>query len=261
MAGKDVTKVDSGFYNAVNHDRVYQAEEFNRIFEGIIADGIFSTIGRAFVVEPRGGNLEITIGTGRAWFDSTWTNADTIKILEIPEPAPILPRIDLVVLEINKDERQNYFKIVTGDPDDEPKPPALVKSEYITQYALAQINVGKGSEYTSVKPEDITDLRGTEDTPYSSGILQQLTIEELLAKWNLQIDETKELLTADEKAWMDQTKDDVLAWYADLKVIISDDLAIKLREEMTEVKNHCDTKVDELEAYVKGIVWAEEEEY
>lgn len=258
---KAIKKVSGGFYDASNHDRTYRAEEFNRIFEGIIADGIFSTIGNAFVVEPRGGNLEITVGKGRAWFDNTWTNSETPLILEIREPAPVLPRKDLVVIEINKEDRQNYIKIIDGTPSEEPVRPNLIKTEDITQYPLAELNIGKGSEFVSISYDDIVDLRGTEETPYSSGILQQLTIEELLANWEKQISETKELLTYDEKKWMDETKAEVLAWYHDLQIVIDDNLAIKLRQEMTETKTYCDDKLTELEEYVKGIGWAENEEY
>ena len=30
-----------GFYNSREHDRVYDAEDFSSMFDGIIADGIF----------------------------------------------------------------------------------------------------------------------------------------------------------------------------------------------------------------------------
>ena len=42
--------VTYGFYNALNHDRLYDAIQMSSIFDGIIRDGIFSTIGDTMIV-------------------------------------------------------------------------------------------------------------------------------------------------------------------------------------------------------------------
>ena len=41
-----------GFYNSVDHDRVYDATQFGSIFDGVINDGVFQNIGDLFAVSP-----------------------------------------------------------------------------------------------------------------------------------------------------------------------------------------------------------------
>ena len=66
--------ITSGFFNSVNHDRLYDAEQVSSIFDGIIKDGVYESIGDAFMVTPNSDlNDSIIVGTGRAWFDHTWT--------------------------------------------------------------------------------------------------------------------------------------------------------------------------------------------
>ena len=87
------------------------------IFDGLIVDGIFSSIGTAFNVRAAGG-LTVNIGIGRAWFNHTWTLNDSILPLEAPEAEVLLDRIDAVVIEVNAIEsvRANSIKFVTGIP-------------------------------------------------------------------------------------------------------------------------------------------------
>ena len=41
----------SGFYNSINGDRTYNAEQMSSIFDGIINDGVFASIGKVFQVK------------------------------------------------------------------------------------------------------------------------------------------------------------------------------------------------------------------
>ena len=44
-----------GFFNSENGDRKYNAEQMSAIFDGIIADGVFTTIGDHMAVAGRYG--------------------------------------------------------------------------------------------------------------------------------------------------------------------------------------------------------------
>ena len=48
--------VTCGFYNSLNGDRKYNAIQMGRIFDGLIGDGVFATVGNAFVVKAANGN-------------------------------------------------------------------------------------------------------------------------------------------------------------------------------------------------------------
>ena len=132
-----------GFYNSQNGDRTYDATDISSIFDGIIKDGVFMSIGDAFIVSAANG-MQVKVGSGRAWFNHTWTY-NSVPSLHTIEPADlVLNRIDTVVLEINASEevRANSIKVIKGTPATNPVAPTLINTELVHQYPLADIYVG-----------------------------------------------------------------------------------------------------------------------
>lgn len=122
--------VSSGFFNSLNGDRKYNAAQMSAIFDGLIIDGVFASIGTAFAVKAAGG-LTVNVGIGKAWFDHTWTVNDSILPMTAPEAEVLLDRIDAVVLEVNGMEsvRENTIKFVKGNPSSAPSRPTLTNEE------------------------------------------------------------------------------------------------------------------------------------
>ena len=83
--------VSSGFFNSLNGDRKYNAAQMSAIFDGLIIDGVFASIGTAFAVKAAGG-LTVNVGVGKAWFDHTWTVNDSILPMTAPEAEGLLDR-------------------------------------------------------------------------------------------------------------------------------------------------------------------------
>lgn len=157
-----------GFYNSSGGDRVYDALQISRFFDGILVDGIYESIGNCFRVTALGGSMNVRVGTGRAWFNHTWTYNDAYITLTCQNADPLLNRIDVVYLETNSDNavRANSVGILTGTPASSPVPPALTQNGIKMQYALAHVMVRGG--VTQIIQGDITDYVGSEDTPYAS---------------------------------------------------------------------------------------------
>ena len=172
--------VTYGFYNSSNGDRKYNALQFSRLFEGIIRDGVFSTVGGSLMVVAAS-NLTVNISPGRAWFNNTWTNNDALLPLTLDPAEAILNRYDAIVLEVAPNERENRFKIVKGTPATNPIKPVMVKSGGIYQYPLAYIYVGKGVE--SISQANISNAVGTAECPFITGALQQVTTNDIIAQW------------------------------------------------------------------------------
>jgi hypothetical protein len=157
-----------GFYDSVSSDRLYTARQFGQLFDGLIYDGVYEDYGDHFeVVEDSG--MNILIKSGRAWFKSTWSLNDSNLSDTVPTADPLLPRIDIVYLEINLGSgvRANKIDIVTGTPASSPVPPTLTQSGDVWQYPLAHIYVGAG--VTSISDANITNKMGTVDCPYVTG--------------------------------------------------------------------------------------------
>ena len=151
-----------GFYNSVSGDRVYDAEQFGRMFDGIILDGVFKSIGDIFAVTANSG-MTVAVGTGRAWFNHTWTLNDSNVYLTVPNSGAH-PRIDSVVLEINQDTRTNSIKVISG-VEGSGSAPELTNTEFIKQYRLCNIEVDTG--VTSIQQDDIISTVGTDECPYA----------------------------------------------------------------------------------------------
>lgn len=192
--------VTFGFYNSIDHDRVYNASHMSSIFNGIIKDGVFMSIGTALQVTP-GTGLSIVVGVGRAWFNSTWTDNDSPLTLPVSLPDLVLPRIDTVVLEINATDevRANSFKIIEGTPATNPVPPVLTNTSTIHQYPLANISVPIG--ITEFTPAYIVNKIGSSQCPYITGILSTINTDGLVAQWEQEFmdwfDEMKDQLSVD----------------------------------------------------------------
>ena len=45
----------SGFFNSVNGDRLYNADQMSHIFEGLITDGVYESVGNKLAVQPNSG--------------------------------------------------------------------------------------------------------------------------------------------------------------------------------------------------------------
>ena len=206
--------VTSGFYDSLNHDRRYSSIQFGSIFDGVIRDGVFQHVGSRLMVSQNSGMM-ISVGTGRAWFNHTWTYNDSILPLTVPQSEVILDRVDAVVLEVDAREegRINTIKIVKGTPTSKnAKPPAMLKEKNRWQYPLAYIKVAAG--VTSIRTADITNKVGTSDCPFVTAPLDKMSIDDLVKQWADQWRVFYENETADMNKTNAFWKEQWRIWYA-----------------------------------------------
>ena len=148
--------VTSGFFNSnpETHDRLYNAEEVGSLLDGIITDGILETYGDHFLVQA-GSGLNVTVGSGRGWYDGTWIYNDDTITLPVEANTTGNPRYDAVVIDINKTDavRANTIQVVTGT--DSSTGPVLPSQGAHKQFALAIITV----DATGSSISQVTDKR------------------------------------------------------------------------------------------------------
>lgn len=208
--------VSSGFFNSLNGDRKYDAAQMSAIFDGLIIDGVFASIGTAFAVKAAGG-LTVNVGIGKAWFDHTWTVNDSILPMTAPEAEVLLDRIDAVVLEVNGTEsvRENTIKFVKGNPSSAPSRPTLTNEGNVHQYPICYIYRKYGTAV--INQADITPMVGTESTPFVTGILQTISLDELLGKWQDELDRFTDARSKEVDDWIAQEESDFTAWFNKMK--------------------------------------------
>lgn len=198
-----------GFFNSENGDRKYNAEQMSAIFDGIIADGVFTTIGDHMAVTA-GTGMQVLVGTGKAWFDHTWNVNDAAYPLTIAASDVTLSRIDAIVLETNHSDsvRLNKLRVVQGTVASSPVKPTLTNSEKVHQHPLAWVTVAPG--VTKIAASAIENAVGTSACPFVTGVIETTAIDDLFNQWNGEFDE----------------------WFDNLKAQLSDNVVANLQKQI-----------------------------
>ena len=93
--------ITSGFYNSVNGDRKYDAEQLSSMFDGFISEGVFATCGEAFAITP-GTGLRVVMAPGRAWLNHRWVLNDAPLSIDIPaNSASVGYKLHAIVLDVD----------------------------------------------------------------------------------------------------------------------------------------------------------------
>lgn len=187
----------SGFFNSVNHDRTYDADTFGSMFDGVINDGVFRTWGDGMVVTAVGG-MTVAVGTGRAWFNHTWTVVTADERLTLAASSPSMPRIDAVVLRVDKSTsvRRNRIYIKQGQASGSPSRPALENTSTVREYVLADIRVNNGA--TAISQSNITNQIGR-DTSFAELVNNTFDSANLIKQWESQFQDFIRNSTLDPK--------------------------------------------------------------
>lgn len=225
-----------GFYNSLNGDRSYDATQISSIFDGIIKDGVFMSIGSALIVTA-GTGMTVIVGEGRAWFDHTWSLNTAPMPIELDQSDVLQDRIDTIVLEIDStvSVRANRILKIKGQPSTNPVSPSLIWTSTKKQYPLCDIRVNRGS--TSIIQANITNRVGTSDTPFVTGILETINIDSLIAQWQDQWTIWFNQETINAKADLEAFETEIMLWFEDIKDTLGEDAAVGLYNKITELAN------------------------
>lgn len=181
-----------GFFNSIDQDRVYQADDMTKPYEMLVSNGVFATqrgtpSNQLQVYADEG--MTIRVKAGRGIFFDKWFLNDADLILSVQYSEPTLSRIDSVVVEIDKTEsvRGARIYIKKGTPNSSPVPPAMTRTDYIKEYRLANITIGPNVQ--SIAQKNIQDTRGMSDCGWVTSLIQQLDTSTLYEQWQAGFDE------------------------------------------------------------------------
>ena len=173
----------SGFFNSVNGDRVYNAQQMSGIFEGLITDGVYETVGNKMAVETNNG-LTIQIATGRGWFAKHWVNNDSEYTMTLDASDVILNRYVAVVIKADDTDgvRDALPYLKYGEFATDPVKPVMERTEKVKEFCLAYILQNAGA--TEIRAEHIEDTRSNNDLcGWVTGLIKQVTTTTLYAQW------------------------------------------------------------------------------
>lgn len=213
--------ITSGFFNSVDGDRKYNAEQLGNYFEGLIGNGIFESVGDKLIVTA-GTGMQVNVGSGRAMIDCHWIKNDASAALSIDPSDVQLNRVDAVMLRLDTSQATRSITIYVkkGTAAQTPTPPGITKTETIRELCLAYVSVR--AKATSISQRDISDMRGTGLCGYVTGLIKQVDTADLFLQYQTAFEE----MTAQLEAYMIAQQAAFDAWFSSLTETLHVDTSI-----------------------------------
>lgn len=218
--------VNSGFYDAVNNDRTYSADDMNRPYKRLVSNGVFATPqgtpSTDLQVVSAGTGMQIIVQAGEGIFTDKWfENAAAINIT-VPDNTSTVPRVDSVIVQVDQRTSGRVGNIVyrTGTPSSNPAAPAINQVTNVTEYRVANIYVAAGAN--AINNDAITDLRGSASCPWITALINQVDTSVLFNQWQAAYQSYYDNSTED---FEEYTAEQRTAWEAFLQSL-TDDLTV-----------------------------------
>lgn len=145
--------ITSGYFNSVNGDRKYNADQMSEYFDAIVNQGVFQHYLNGLAVSA-GTGLSVSVATGKAIIQSKWVKNDAAVNLTISAASTSYARIDAVVIRLSGSNRTITIAVKDGTPSANPSAPSMTRAGGTYEMALAYVNVAANA--TSVT---VTDKR------------------------------------------------------------------------------------------------------
>lgn len=254
----------SGFFNAemveddgsTTYDRIYYADQFAYYFSKFISNGVYIDPATQLKVTSKG-ELKLNVAVGDAFINGYWYRNDENFELQLAQANGSLPRIDRVVLRWDSLTRYINLAILQGNPASTPSAKNLTRNADTWELGLADVYIERG--VLSISDSNITDLRPDRTyCGYVAGVVNQIDTTNLFAQFTDAFEQYYEKqVTASDKfssdlakkyndyavlaetnfgKWMTDTKGDFDTWYETIQAMLSDEEAVKLANQISELK-------------------------
>lgn len=190
-------RIRSLFFNSINGDRRYRAEDFASYFAKILTNGVFPNPSSNLQVLEKDG-MKITVKAGGCNINGYFGINDTDEVLTCGVANPISPRTDIVVARWSLTNREITLVI-------KPNTTALTRTADTYEICLAEITIPAGA--SSISQANIRDTR--QDTS-KCGLVNSL-------------------ITADSTTLFNQFETQFNNWFIDIKGKLNADVAGSLQ--------------------------------
>lgn len=179
-------QVNCGFFDSIDNDRLYSANEMNKPYKRVITNGVFATPSGTASTDLQvlsNDGMNIVVSPGEALFGDKWFENPADIPITVPSNNSIVPRIDSVIAQIDNTQSGRVGNIVyrTGTASSSPVAPSLSTSDTIIEYRLANVYVGAAA--VSISQANITDMRGSNDCPWVTSLIKQVDTSTLFNQW------------------------------------------------------------------------------
>ena len=173
--------ITGGFFDSVNKDRLYTADQMNMPYKKLISDGLFlnGTGGSTNLKVTAAGGMTVNVATGNAMIGGKWAENDEVLALEIPGNTSETARIDSVILRLDSNLETRAVGIVYRQGS--ATAPALDTSDGIKEFRLANITVATNA--TAITDANIADTRGGTDCPGVQSVFDPPTAHYIIEEY------------------------------------------------------------------------------
>lgn len=173
--------VTSGYFDSVNDDRLYNAEQMTTYFRGLVSDGVFADVGDGLQVVA-GTGLSVQVKPGRAVVNCRWVENDDYFSVNLTNSSSQLNRWTAVILRLDYSGREIVITSKDGTPATTPEKPTMTRNDIYYELCLAYVYVAKGA--TSILQKDITDTRANSNIcGWVTGLIKQVDTSDLFVQW------------------------------------------------------------------------------
>lgn len=205
--------VNCGFFDAINYDRTYSADDMNKPYSRVLADGVFATNtgtpSSDLQVVSAGSGMQITVSPGQGIFASKWFENPSAILITVPDNTALYPRRDSVIVQVDKRSSGRVGNVVyrTGTPTASPQPPDIGTVANVIEYRIANIYVAPGAN--AINNDAIVDLRGSSECPWVTALIQQVDTSTLWNQYQAAYQNQFNRYTSDFETYTDEQRE---AW-------------------------------------------------
>lgn len=254
--------IETGYFNSIDGDRKYNAEQMSKYFAGIFTKGVLQNYGDAFVVKA-GIGMTVNVQSGKAFFsDGKFIENTATEVLTLEQADTILNRIDRVVLSKDTSNGVRTAKLIIkkGELASKPTPPVLINDLQHEELCIA--NVFVKSKTSVILQSDITDTRFDGNVcGIVTGAIEQLDLSEAFSQYQAQA--LNSLLTNQ------KTFDD---WFVSVKDEVATKTLIRSYENSYTTKENDETRIpigisqfnkeiDILQVFINGMKLIPEQDF
>ena len=172
--------VTYGFFNSLDSDRLYNADQMSNYFKGLITNGVYETVDDAMIVKATTG-MVVTVGKGRAIIDCKWINIDALVEVTLSAAHVTLNRYSAICVHLDVSNRLMEIVSIDGTNATTPTKPVPENTSTDKYLVLAYVYVGAG--VTAITQSNITDTRGQSVCGWVTGLIEQVDTSQLFLQW------------------------------------------------------------------------------
>lgn len=236
----------SGFWNSIDGDRTYSAEDMAVPFDGVITEGVFANWGDAFKVTVIDEHT-INIGSGKAWLSKKWIQNDSVYQMPINVSnyaSSTEPRTVVVCLDLKTEsyyrfaqfivEEQRYYSSYTDMLN-------VITNRDTGRNTLVLFAINFAAGDSSIQKTNITNLVGTAWCPYVTAPVQTVTVDDIRGKWDASYNALMKDIVGNAQTKANEAESNFEAsfntWFLTLKNQLNTNQAANLQNQIMSLTN------------------------